>query len=205
MPKGIPCFTVDEAEKAAETIMSETGASVVVVKAQIHAGGRGKGGRRQGRQGRRQRSAQRGREDPRHAAHYPPDRPRGQKVKRLYVEQGIDIARELYLGLVVDRETRKIAVMASTEGGVEIEKVAEETPEKILIEFVDPTTGLGAYQARKLAYGLEVGKGTPDPKATNAEFVKLDQQARRAVREGRLLAVRGQPAHHHQARQGDRR
>jgi succinyl-CoA synthetase beta subunit len=99
--------------------------------------------------------------------------PEGQKVKRLYVEQGIEIARELYLGLVVDRETRKIAVMASTEGGVEIEKVAEETPEKILIEFVDPTVGLSGYQARKLAYGLEVGKGTPDPKATNAEFVKL--------------------------------
>ena len=82
--------------------------------------------------------------------------PEGQKVRRLYIEQGLDIARELYLGLVVDRETRRIAVMASTEGGVEIEKVAAETPEKILIEFVDPAVGLSGYQARKLAFGLGI-------------------------------------------------
>src|SRR5438046_5496427 len=73
--------------------------------------------------------------------------PEGQKVRRLYVEQGLDIARELYLGLVVDREKRHIAVMASTEGGVEIEKVAAETPEKILTEHVDPAVGLAGYQA----------------------------------------------------------
>ena len=96
--------------------------------------------------------------------------PEGQKVQRLYIEQGLDIARELYLGMVVDRETRRIAFMASTEGGVEIEKVAAETPEKILIEHVDPVIGLGAYQARKLAFGLELGKGVPDAKATIAEF-----------------------------------
>jgi succinyl-CoA synthetase beta subunit len=173
VPKGIACFTVDEAEKAAEKIIAETGATVVVVKAQIHAGGRGKGGGVKVVKG--------GAKEARGVAEKilgmqlitHQTGPEGQKVKRLYVEQGIEIARELYLGLVVDRETRKIAVMASTEGGVEIEKVAEETPEKILMEFVDPTIGLGGYQARKLAYGLEVGKGTPDPKATNAEFVKL--------------------------------
>jgi len=172
VPKGYPCFTVDEAEKAAEKLIAE-GSPVVVVKAQIHAGGRGKGG------------GVKVVKDGAKAARAVAEKilgmqlvthqtgPNGQKVKRLYVEQGIEIARELYLGLVVDRETRKIAVMASTEGGVEIEKVAEETPEKILIEFVDPTIGLGGYQARKLAYALEVGKGTPDPKATVGEFVKL--------------------------------
>jgi len=172
VPKGIACFTVDEAEKAAEKLIAE-GSPVVVVKAQIHAGGRGKGG------------GVKVVKDGAKAARAVAEKilgmqlithqtgPEGQKVKRLYVEQGIEIARELYLGLVVDRETRKIAVMASTEGGVEIEKVAEETPEKILIEFVDPTVGLSGYQARKLAYGLEVGKGTPSPKDTINEFVKM--------------------------------
>jgi succinyl-CoA synthetase beta subunit len=173
VPKGIACFTVDEAEQAAEKIIAETGAPVVVVKAQIHAGGRGKGGGVKVVKG--------GPKEARSVAEKilgmqlitHQTGPEGQKVKRLYVEQGIEIARELYLGLVVDRETRKIAVMASTEGGVEIEKVAEESPEKILIEFVDPVIGLSGYQARKLAYALEVGKGTPSPKDTVAEFVKL--------------------------------
>jgi succinyl-CoA synthetase beta subunit len=173
VPKGIACFTVDEAEQAAEKIIAETGAPVVVVKAQIHAGGRGKGGGVKVVKG--------GAKEARGVAEKilgmqlitHQTGPEGQKVKRLYVEQGIEIARELYLGLVVDRETRKIAVMASTEGGVEIEKVAEETPEKILIEYVDPVVGLGGYQARKLAYGLNVGQGTPSPKETVAEFVKL--------------------------------
>jgi succinyl-CoA synthetase beta subunit len=173
IPKGIPCFTVDEAEKAAEKIIAETGAPVVVVKAQIHAGGRGKGGGVKVVKG--------GAKDARAAAEKilgmqlvtHQTGPEGQKVKRLYVEQGIDIARELYLGIVVDREKRRIALMASTEGGMDIEKVAAETPEKILIEFVDPVIGLGGYQARKLAYALEVGKGTPNPKETVAEFVKL--------------------------------
>jgi len=172
VPKGQACFSVDEAEKAAEKLIAE-GSPVVVVKAQIHAGGRGKGG------------GVKVVKDGAKAARAVAEKilgmqlvthqtgPEGQKVKRLYVEQGIEIARELYLGLVVDRETRKIAVMASTEGGVEIEKVAEETPEKILIEFVDPTIGLSGYQARKLAYGLEVGKGTPSPKETIGEFVKM--------------------------------
>ncbi len=99
--------------------------------------------------------------------------PAGQKVRRLYVEQGLDIARELYLGLVVDREKRRIALMASTEGGVEIEKVAEETPEKILTEHVDPVIGLGGFQARNLAYGLGIGKGSPKPKDTIAQFAQI--------------------------------
>jgi succinyl-CoA synthetase beta subunit len=173
VPQGIACFTVDEAEKAAEKIIAETGAQVVVVKAQIHAGGRGKGGGVKVVKG--------GAKEARSVAEKilgmqlitHQTGPEGQKVKRLYVEQGIEIARELYLGLVVDRETRKIAVMASTEGGVEIEKVAAETPEKILIEYVDPVVGLSGYQARKLAYGLNVGQGTPSPKDAVNEFVKL--------------------------------
>ncbi|HKY40802.1 MAG TPA: ADP-forming succinate--CoA ligase subunit beta [Polyangiaceae bacterium] len=173
VPRGIACFTLDEAEKAAEKVIADTGASVVVVKAQIHAGGRGKGGGVKVVKG--------GAKEARAAAEKilgmqlitHQTGPEGQKVKRLYVEQGIDIARELYLGIVVDREQRRIALMASTEGGMDIEKVAAETPEKILIEFVDPVVGLGGYQARKLAYGLEVGKGTPSPKETVAEFVKL--------------------------------
>src|SRR6187402_505269 len=172
-PKGYPVFTPAEAEQGAQKLIDETKIPVVVVKAQIHAGGRGKGGGVKVVKG--------GPAEVKGVAEKllgmqlitHQTGPEGQKVQRLYVEQGLDIARELYLGLVVDREARRIAVMASTEGGVEIETVAEETPEKILIEFVDPTIGLGAYQARKLAYALEVGQGTPNPKETVGEFVKL--------------------------------
>jgi succinyl-CoA synthetase beta subunit len=173
VPKGHVAFDADEAGKAAKRLIDETGIPVVVVKAQIHAGGRGKGGGVKVVKG--------GADEVKSVAgkllgmqlitHQ--TGPEGQKVRRLYVEQGLDIARELYLGLVVDRETRRVAVMASTEGGVEIEKVAEETPERILTEFIDPVIGLGGYQARKLAYGLEIGKGTPDPKATINEFVRI--------------------------------
>jgi succinyl-CoA synthetase beta subunit len=172
-PKGYPAFTPAEVEQAAKRLIDETKIGVVVVKAQIHAGGRGKGGGVKVVKG--------GASEAKAVA----DKlfgmqlithqtgPEGQKVQRLYVEQGLDIARELYLGLVVDREKRRIAVMVSTEGGVEIETVAEKTPEKILTEHIDPATGLSAYQARKLAYGLDIGKGTPNPKETIAEFGKL--------------------------------
>ena len=94
-------------------------------------------------------------------------------MRRLYVEQGLDIKRELYLALVVDRETRRIAVMASTEGGMDIEEVAAHTPEKIITEYVDPLHGLAGYQARKLAFALRVGEGTPDPKKTTSQFVSV--------------------------------
>jgi succinyl-CoA synthetase beta subunit len=172
-PKGIPAMTVEDAEKAAKKLIDETGNPVVVVKAQIHAGGRGKGGGVKVVKGgpaeaRKISSEILGMQLVTHQTG-----PQGQKVRRLYIEQGLDIARELYLGIVVDREKRRIALMASTEGGMEIEKVAEETPEKILLEFVDPTVGLAGYQARNLAYGLEIGKGTPNPKATVAEFVQI--------------------------------
>ena len=89
-------------------------------------------------------------------------------MRRLYIEQGLDIARELYLGAVVDRDRRRVAFMASTEGGVEIEKVAAETPEKILTVHVDPAVGFAAYQARELAFALGIGE-----KSTLGKFVKL--------------------------------
>jgi succinyl-CoA synthetase beta subunit len=175
-PKGYPCFTAAEVEIAAKKLIDETKIPVVVVKAQIHAGGRGKGGGVKvvkGGPAEAKAVAEKilGMQLVTHQTG-----PEGQKVQRLYVEQGLDIARELYLGLVVDREARRIAVMASTEGGVEIETVAEHTPEKIITVHVDPVIGLGAYQARDLAYALEIGKGTPNPKETIGEFIKLVQK-----------------------------
>ncbi len=175
-PKGYPCFTAAEVEAAAKKLIDETKIPVVVVKAQIHAGGRGKGGGVKvvkGGPAEAKAVAEKilGMQLITHQTG-----PEGQKVQRLYVEQGLDIARELYLGLVVDREARRIAVMASTEGGVEIETVAEHTPEKIITVHVDPVIGLGAYQARDLAYALEIGKGTPNPKETIGEFIKLVQK-----------------------------
>ncbi|HEX7453494.1 MAG TPA: ADP-forming succinate--CoA ligase subunit beta [Polyangiaceae bacterium] len=175
-PKGYPAFTAAEVEQGAQKLIEETKIPVVVVKAQIHAGGRGKGGGVKvvkGGPAEAKAVAEKilGMQLITHQTG-----PEGQKVQRLYVEQGLDIARELYLGLVVDREERRIAVMASTEGGVEIETVAEHTPEKILTVHVDPVTGLSAYQARDLAYSLEIGKGTPNPKETINEFVKLVQK-----------------------------
>jgi succinyl-CoA synthetase beta subunit len=172
-PKGYPAFTAAEVEQGAKKLIDETRIPVVVVKAQIHAGGRGKGGGVKvvkGGPAEAKAVAEKilGMQLITHQTG-----PEGQKVQRLYVEQGLDIARELYLGLVVDREKRRIAVMASTEGGVEIETVADKTPEKILTEHIDPVTGLTAFQARKLAYGLGIGKGTPNPKETIAEFGKL--------------------------------
>jgi len=172
-PKGFPVFQASEAEGIAKKLTDETKIPVVVVKAQIHAGGRGKGGGVKvikGGPAEAKAVAEKllGMQLVTHQTG-----PEGQKVQRLYIEQGLDIARELYLSLVVDREARRVVLMASTEGGVEIEAVAEHTPEKILTEHIDPVTGLGAYQARKLAYALEIGKGTPSPKDTINEFVKL--------------------------------
>jgi succinyl-CoA synthetase beta subunit len=168
IPKGYPAFSVEEAESVAKKLAQETGSPVTVVKAQIHAGGRGKGGGvkvAKGGPGEARELAQKilGMQLVTHQTG-----PQGQKVRRLYVEQGLDIARELYLGAVIDRDRRRIAFMASTEGGVEIEKVAEETPEKILTVHVDPAVGLQAYQARELAFGLGLGA-----KETLGKFVKL--------------------------------
>ncbi|MBX3126006.1 MAG: ADP-forming succinate--CoA ligase subunit beta [Polyangiaceae bacterium] len=173
VPKGVVAFTAEEAQKAAEQLLAETKAPVVVVKAQIHAGGRGKGGGvkvvKDGPSAVKDVAGKLlGMQLVTHQTG-----PEGQQVRRLYIEQGLDIARELYLGMVVDRETRRIALMASTEGGVEIEKVAEETPEKILTKYIDPVIGLGAYQARELAFGLRITDGSPDPKKTLKQFVSI--------------------------------
>jgi len=173
IPLGYPCFDAAEADSLARRLIEESGSPVVVVKAQIHAGGRGKGGGVKVVKGgpdevKKVAGALLGMQLVTHQTG-----PEGQRVRRLYLEQGLDIARELYLGLVVDRDQRRVVVMASTEGGVEIEKVAEETPEKILTEHVDPVTGLGVYQARKLAFGLRIGEGSPAPKETVAEFVRV--------------------------------
>lgn len=170
--KGIPAFTVDEAATAAKKIIEETGSEVCVVKAQIHAGGRGKGGGVKVVKGASaaKETAQKilGMQLVTHQTG-----PKGQKVRRLYIEQGQDIRRELYVGMVVDRDARRVAIMASTEGGVEIEEVAEKSPEKIITEHVDPLLGLTAFQARKIAYALDVGNGTPEPKKTVGKFVKV--------------------------------
>src|ERR1700722_4608901 len=168
IPRGYVAFTLDEVESAAKKLAQETGSPVVVVKAQIHAGGRGKGGGVKVAKG----GAVEARELARKilgmqlVTHQ--TGPGGQKVRRLYVEQGLDIARELYLGVVIDRDRRRVALMASTEGGVEIEKVAAETPERIVTVHVDPAVGLSPYQARQLAFALGLGK-----KETLGKFVKL--------------------------------
>jgi succinyl-CoA synthetase beta subunit len=170
IPKGYPAFTPDEAEAAAKKLIEETGIAVTVVKAQIHAGGRGKGGG--------VKLAKNGPKEARELAEKMlgmqlvthQTGPAGQKVRRLYIEQGLDIGKELYLALVVDREARRVAIMASTEGGMDIEAVAHDTPEKIHTLTLDPVLGMAGYQARKLAYALGIQK---HGKAAFAEFVQL--------------------------------
>jgi len=149
VPRGHVAFSVDEAVAAAK----ELGGDIFVVKAQIHAGGRGKGGGvklAKSVDEVKELSGQiLGMQLVTHQTG-----PEGQKVRRLYIEEGVDIARELYFGMVVDRATNKVAVMASTEGGVEIEKVAEETPELIHTVVVEPALGFTDYQGRQLAFAL---------------------------------------------------
>jgi len=145
-PRGVPCFSVDDAVKAAQSIPGK----VWVVKAQIHAGGRGKGGGVKLAKsldevkiyasqilGMQLKTHQTGAE--------------GQKVRRLLVEEGADIKKELYVGMVVDRVTQKVCLMASSEGGMDIEDVAAKTPEKIHKVFVDPETGIKNAEADEVA------------------------------------------------------
>jgi len=149
VPRGALAASAAEAEEAARRL----GGEVCVVKAQIHAGGRGKGGGvklvRSPEEARQQAEAMIGT-----MLRTPQTGPEGQKVRKVYVEEGCRIARELYLGMTLDREAGRVAVMASTEGGVDIEEVAAKHPEKILRERVDPLTGLLPFQARRLAFGL---------------------------------------------------
>jgi succinyl-CoA synthetase beta subunit len=151
VPRGIPAYTVQEAVEAAQKL----GGPVWVVKAQIHAGGRGKGGGVKVAKsiedvkklageilGMQLKTHQTG--------------PEGQKVRRLYIEDGADINKEYYISAVTDRATQKVAFIASSEGGMDIEEVAHSTPEKIVTEFIDPLTGLGDAQAKKIADAIGI-------------------------------------------------
>ncbi|QGQ46872.1 ADP-forming succinate--CoA ligase subunit beta [Metabacillus sediminilitoris] len=153
VPNGRVAFSVDEAVEAAK----ELGTDVVVVKAQIHAGGRGKaGGVKVAKNldevrtyadeilGKTLITHQTG--------------PEGKEVKRLLIEEGCDIKKEYYVGLVLDRATSRVVLMASEEGGTEIEEVAEKTPEKIFKEVIDPAVGLQGYQARRIAFNINIPK-----------------------------------------------
>src|SRR3972149_1945672 len=142
VPKGKIAFTPAEAEEAAREFIAEKG--ICVVKAQIHAGGRGKaGGVKLAKS--KEEAANIARELLGKVLETHQTGPAGKEVKKVYVEEGCQIARELYLGLVVDRSTQRVVFMASTEGGVEIEEVAAKTPEKILKEYVDPAVGLKPF------------------------------------------------------------
>ena len=174
VPRGIVARSPHEAELAAK----ELGTKVVVVKAQIHAGGRGKGGGvklaksaaeaaelAKSMLGMMLKTIQTG--------------PEGQKVQTLYIEEGLDIEKEYYLGVTLDRASSRVTFMASTEGGVEIEEVASKHPEKILKEMVDPAVGFLDFQGRKLAYGLglsgdSVGKFVKFCRALYKAYVETD-------------------------------
>lgn len=151
VPRGKVAFSADEAVDAAK----ELGGSLWVVKAQIHAGGRGKAGgvkiAKSLEEVRQHAQAMLGSSLVTHQTG-----PEGKIVRRLLIEEGIPIARELYLGVVLDRSVSRLVFMASTEGGVEIEKVAEESPEKIVKEWIDPKVGMMPFQARKIAFSLNL-------------------------------------------------
>jgi succinyl-CoA synthetase beta subunit len=165
VPRGIPAFTVQEAVEAAQKL----GGNVWVVKAQIHAGGRGKGGGvKLARSidevktvagqilGMQLKTHQTG--------------PDGQRVRRLLIEEGADIKKEYYVAALTDRATQKVALMASSEGGMDIEEVAHRTPEKIIKVFVDPLLGLTDAQAQALADGIGV------PAASQAQAKEVFRQ-----------------------------
>ncbi|MBX3245154.1 MAG: ADP-forming succinate--CoA ligase subunit beta [Acidobacteria bacterium] len=151
VPRGIVAKTPEEAEAAAK----ELGTDVVVVKAQIHAGGRGKGGgvklAKSPEEAKQIASEMLGMTLITHQTG-----PEGREVKTLLVEEGLPIDKEFYLGITLDRVTGRDVFMASSEGGMDIEKVAEETPDLIVKETIDPSVGFQAFQARKLAFGIGI-------------------------------------------------
>ena len=166
--------TPDEAEAAAR----ELGGAVCVVKAQIHAGGRGKAGgvklAESPEAARQHAEALLGATLVTHQTG-----PEGKEVQKVFVEQGCDIASEFYLGMVIDRATSRVTVMASSEGGVEIEEVAARSPEKILRATIDPAAGLADFQGRQLAFGLGLPKAAVTKAVTfmrglYAAFVECD-------------------------------
>ena len=158
VPKGGVAYTADEAAKIAEDL----GGPVWVVKSQIHAGGRGAGrfkGDDNDKGGVRVvKSVDEVRDSVDEMLHKilvtKQTGDEGKEVKRVYIEEGCDIARELYLGILIDRATSRVTIMASTEGGMEIEEVAEATPEKILRIDIDPATGIQPFHTRQIAFGL---------------------------------------------------
>jgi len=163
--KGGVAYTPDEAEKVARDL----GGPVFVVKSQIHAGGRGKGKFKESEAGdkggvRVVKSVDDVRENASqmlgHTLVTHQSGPEGKQVKRVYIEDGCDIKRELYLSMLVDRATSRVTIMASTEGGVEIEEVAAKTPEKIILQDIDPASGIMPFHCRKIAFalGLEGGQ-----------------------------------------------
>jgi succinyl-CoA synthetase beta subunit len=155
VPRGYLAFSPDEAEQAARAI----GTKVVVIKAQVHAGGRGKAGG--------VKLAKSPAEAKEIAARMlgmilktPQTGPEGKRVHKVYVEEGLDIARELYLGVTLDRESSRLSFIASAEGGVEIEETAAKHPEKILRETVDPAVGFLDFQGRRMAFALGLSADT---------------------------------------------
>jgi succinyl-CoA synthetase beta subunit len=174
VPRGAVAFSAEEARTAA----ADLGGGTVVVKAQIHAGGRGKGGGVK---------VVRGPDEAAKAAEAMlgmtlvthQTGPEGRTVQRVLVEEGLDIARELYLGLVIDRSTGQPVLMVSPDGGVEIETVAAETPDRIFKAFLHPTLGLRAFQARQLAFrlgleGAQVKKAVALMTAVTRAFTAID-------------------------------
>ncbi|MBL6930114.1 MAG: ADP-forming succinate--CoA ligase subunit beta, partial [Rhodospirillales bacterium] len=183
VPRGGVAYTPPEAE----TVANELGGPVWVVKSQIHAGGRGAGRFADNPDGKGGVRVVTSMDDVKesvgemlgHVLVTKQTGPAGKEVKRVYIEEGCDIARELYLSILVDRSTSRVTLMASTEGGMEIEEVAEATPEKILKVSIDPATGMLPFHARKLAFGLglegkQVGTATRFMLALYDAFIKLD-------------------------------
>src|SRR5581483_8213438 len=158
VPKGGVAYTPEEAERVARGL----GAPVLAVKAQIHAGGRGAGRFKDDPHGKGGVRLVKSPEEAAKAAaamlgHVLVTKqtgPQGREVRRVYVEAGTDIKRELYLGLLLDRKTSRVTMIASTEGGMEIEEVAAAHPEKILRVAIDPATGMQPFHARRLAFAL---------------------------------------------------
>ena len=174
VPKGRVAFTAEEAVEKAKELNSD----VYVVKAQIHAGGRGKAGgvkiAKSLSEVETYANELLGKQLVTHQTG-----PEGKEVKRLYIEEGCDIQKEYYVGFVIDRATDKVTLMASEEGGTEIEEVAAQTPEKIFKETIDPVVGLSPYQARRIAFNINipkesVGKATKFLLALYNVFIEKD-------------------------------
>jgi succinyl-CoA synthetase beta subunit len=193
-PRGVPAFSVEEAVRAA----GELGGKVWVVKAQIHAGGRGKGGGVKVAKSMDEVSAHAKRILGMQLVTHQTG-PQGQRVRRLLVEEGADIAQELYVGLVADRGTQRVVLMASSEGGMDIEEVAAKTPQKIHKVFVDPAAGLAEGEAREVARKIGIPEASLGQAAellgnlyrcyweTDASLVEVNPLI--VTRDGRVVAL----------------